>query len=63
MILTVDEEVQGFSEEYTSKEELLKRLETLLDDRTEKVMVMKRATKRGSSCDSKVYSLDSQSHI
>ena len=43
MVLAVDEEVQGFSEEYTSKEELLKRLETLLDDRTYKVKIMKRA--------------------
>lgn len=59
MVLTVDEEIQGFSEEYATKEELRKRLETLLDDRTYMVKVMKRATKRGSSCDSKVYSLNS----
>lgn len=62
MVLAVDEEVQGFSEEYTSKEELLKRLETLLDDRTYKVKIMKRATHNGSPCSSKDFSSDNLIH-
>lgn len=48
MRLHIDEEVQGSNEEFTTPEEMKKRLETLIDENVIEVTVKKRAVKDNS---------------
>lgn len=50
MRLHIDEEVQGRNEEFTTPEEMKKRLETLIDENVTEVTIKKRAVKDNSPC-------------